>query len=126
MQRLSDRARPRRTLSLTSLIDVIFLLLLFFMLSSTFTRFSELQIATVSGGRIGTDTPPLFLRVSSESISLNGSDTNLNDLTTVLAEFSDTKTLLISMADGVTSQRLTDVLVVLKPVDELAVTVLEN
>lgn len=39
--------RRRRPLSLTSLIDVIFLLLLFFMLSSTFTRFARVEI---SGG----------------------------------------------------------------------------
>lgn len=34
----------RRRISLTSLIDVIFLLLLFFMLSSTFTRFAEIEV----------------------------------------------------------------------------------
>ena len=35
------RPARRRRLPLTPLIDVIFLLLLFFMLSSTFTRFSD-------------------------------------------------------------------------------------
>ena len=42
--------RRRRKLSMTSLIDVIFLLLLFFMLTSTFTRFAELDLAAASGG----------------------------------------------------------------------------
>jgi hypothetical protein len=38
---------------LTSLIDVIFILLLFFMLSSTFTRYGELSLSTAqaAGGR---------------------------------------------------------------------------
>ena len=36
--------RKRKPLSLTSLIDVIFLLLLFFMLTSTFTRFARVEI----------------------------------------------------------------------------------
>jgi biopolymer transport protein ExbD len=42
--RLDGAIPRRRAISLTSLIDVIFLLLLFFMLSSTFTRFSEIEV----------------------------------------------------------------------------------
>ncbi|MEM8921756.1 MAG: biopolymer transporter ExbD, partial [Pseudomonadota bacterium] len=42
------RVRRRGRSSITSLIDVIFLLLLFFMLASTFTRFSEVDIAAAS------------------------------------------------------------------------------
>ena len=49
------RLRRRRRLSMTSLIDVIFLLLLFFMLSSTFTRFAELELA--AGGTGGSPMP---------------------------------------------------------------------
>jgi biopolymer transport protein ExbD len=36
--------------TLTPLIDVIFLLLLFFMLSSTFTRFAEVPLTNAGGG----------------------------------------------------------------------------
>ena len=43
----------RRRLGLTPLIDVIFLLLLFFMLSSTFSRFSQVP---VEGGAAGGGT----------------------------------------------------------------------
>ena len=35
---------------MTPLIDVIFLLLLFFMLSSTFTRFSDVEMEIGGGG----------------------------------------------------------------------------
>ena len=50
---------------MTSLIDVIFLLLLFFMLSSTFSRFAEVEISAAAGGAAApSDTPPAFLRLS--------------------------------------------------------------
>lgn len=56
--------RKRRPLSLTSLIDVIFLLLLFFMLTSTFTRFARVEI---SGGPASASTggksPDVLIRV---------------------------------------------------------------
>lgn len=42
------RAYVRKRTSITSLIDVIFLLLLFFMLASTFTKFSEIEISSGS------------------------------------------------------------------------------
>lgn len=41
--------RQRRQIPLTPLIDVIFLLLLFFMLSSTFLKFAEVDVAAASG-----------------------------------------------------------------------------
>ncbi len=57
----------RRPLSLTSLIDVIFLLLLFFMLSSTFTRFARVE---VSGGpasaSVSGKTPDILIRLDGE------------------------------------------------------------
>ncbi len=56
--------RKRRPLSLTSLIDVIFLLLLFFMLTSTFSRFARVEI---SGGpasaSAGGKPPDVLIRV---------------------------------------------------------------
>ena len=46
---------------MTSLIDVIFLLLLFFMLSSTFSKFSEIELtAGGSGPGRAAETPPLM------------------------------------------------------------------
>jgi biopolymer transport protein ExbD len=70
----------RRRLSLTPLIDVIFLLLLFFMLSSTFTPFAELQLGAASAGAAARDTPPLFLRVTEEALALNGRDVPMEAL----------------------------------------------
>ena len=41
---LRPRPRERIEINLTALIDVVFLLLIFFMVSTTFDRFAELQI----------------------------------------------------------------------------------
>jgi biopolymer transport protein ExbD len=63
----------RRRLSLTSLIDVIFLLLLFFMLSSTFTRFAEIEItAGRAGGASAAPRPDIVVRLSQDSWIVNG------------------------------------------------------
>jgi biopolymer transport protein ExbD len=119
------RARyRRRRLSLTPLIDVIFLLLLFFMLSSTFTPFAELELGPGGTGAAAPDTPPLFLRVSGEALSLNGRPVALE----VLAREAATRApegaaLLVSLGGEVSAQRLTDVLVALDPL-EMPVTVL--
>ena len=42
--RISEAGAGKRRLSLTPVIDVVFLLLLFFMLASTFTRFANVEI----------------------------------------------------------------------------------
>lgn len=61
-----------RRLSLTSLIDVIFLLLLFFMLTSTFTRFAELDLAAVEPGAGVSAAPQIIIRLSEPDWIVNG------------------------------------------------------
>lgn len=54
--RLTNLTQTRRSISLTPLIDVVFLLLVFFMLASTFMKFAAVPIAaTGSGGPINPD-----------------------------------------------------------------------
>lgn len=54
--------RRRNLIGLTSLIDVIFLLLLFFMLSSSFTKFTEFSLSTASAGTAKADMEkPIFI-----------------------------------------------------------------
>ncbi|MEL7255506.1 MAG: biopolymer transporter ExbD [Pseudomonadota bacterium] len=115
---------------MTSLIDVIFLLLLFFMLSSTFSRFAEVEIAAAAAGQASepSDNKPTFLRLSEDHVNLNGQTYELADLPQALGALrqddEDALPVLISLQDEVTSQRLTDLLVALRPVQGLAVTVL--
>ncbi|MEP5730423.1 MAG: biopolymer transporter ExbD [Sulfitobacter sp.] len=119
------RAR-RRKLSMTSLIDVIFLLLLFFMLTSTFSKFSEVELsADGSGAVVSSDSPPLFLQLDERALRLNGDPLTLETLAgSPLAEAEDGTSLLISLGSGVNAQRLTDLLVALRDLPALRVTVL--
>lgn len=120
----------KRRMSLTSLIDVIFLLLLFFMLTSTFSKFSEVELTAAQGGGAGTsDLPPLFLQLGVDIMTLNGAELRVETLDDVLNEASlgsaeRPQTLLVSLGPDVTAQRLTDLLVALRNRRDLGITVL--
>lgn len=114
--------RRRRTLSITSLIDVIFLLLLFFMLASSFTRFGELEVDNVSAASPGAagarrDTPTLV--VERRRLLLEGGETTRAALVQRLGDRPGA--LEVRVSPGVTSQRLVDVLVLLEPISGLDV-----
>lgn len=119
--------RKRKRLSMTSLIDVIFLLLLFFMLSSTFSRFAEVELQAGNAGGVSQEEQKrmLFLRISDAGISLNGQTLNAEALANVLAEDTSAATLLVSVTQTAKAQALTDVLVTLRPFKNLSVSVLE-
>lgn len=113
---------------MTSLIDVIFLLLLFFMLSSTFTRFAEVEFASAGSGNGVPSERPVFLSLGPDALRVNGSDTALDNLSDALETLRDGDQplgVLVSASTDVTAQRLTDLLVALRRVPGLSVTVLE-
>jgi biopolymer transport protein ExbD len=64
MQLPLEIARRRSPISLTALIDVVFILLLFFMLSSQFVRWQSLDIPLAQDAPVKTEVPPLVLVVS--------------------------------------------------------------
>lgn len=113
---------------MTSLIDVIFLLLLFFMLSSTFSRFAEVEIAAAGGGGTApSGAPPVFLRLAPDTLSLNGQTQSFETLPSAFEPpetGQDAIPVLVSLQEGVNAQRLTDLLIVLRGVGGLQVTVL--
>lgn len=118
----------RRKLSMTSLIDVIFLLLLFFMLSSTFTKFAEVELmaAGAGGASAGTsDKRPFFLRLGEDQLDVNGRPLEMDSLATGFGE-EDAPVILVALQAEVTSQRLTDLLVALRAIPGASVTVLER
>ncbi|WP_258091871.1 biopolymer transporter ExbD [Salipiger pentaromativorans] len=122
-------AKRRRRLSMTSLIDVIFLLLLFFMLTSTFTRFSEVELAAAgSGAAPAPSERPLFLQLGPETARLNSAEVALEGLADALAaqrgDGAAVRRLLVALQPGVSAQRLTDLLVVLRGLPGLAPVVL--
>lgn len=124
------RARKRfiaRRLSLTPLIDVIFLLLLFFMLTSTFTRFAEVPLVQAGQGSVeAPDTPPLFLRLTEDGLTANGLAIT-GDLRTGLDALIDGETTVafLSVGDGVTSQQFVATLQELQAIAALNVSVLK-
>lgn len=112
---------------MTSLIDVIFLLLLFFMLTSTFTRFSEIELMNAAAGQVTSQAPPLFLRLSSDGLSLNGRAVGIEDLPAAVTELAAQDTppvVLINPVGDVSSQHLVDLLARLRQVPQLSVRVL--
>ncbi|BAQ70222.1 biopolymer transporter ExbD [Rhodovulum sulfidophilum] len=120
-------ARPRRRrLSLTPLVDVIFLLLLFFMLSSTFTRFAEVDLVAAGqgGAPAAPDARPLFLQLEPDRLRLNGRELALDGLVEGLDPVEPGQVVLVALRGAVTAQRLTDLLVALRAIPGLGVTVL--
>ncbi len=118
------RRAHRRALSMTPLIDVIFLLLLFFMLSSTFTRFSDVEMEIGGGGGGATTVDgAAFLRLAQDQIDLNGGDLALHNLTDRL-EMLEASLLIISVLPDVSAQRLTDLLVTLRDTPDLDIVLL--
>jgi len=118
----------RRPLAMTSLIDVIFLLLLFFMLTSTFSKYAEVELLSAGTGRaVASGQTPVFLRLEPEGLSLNGQSQPMDDLANILGETVNETTdqmVLVSLDDAVTSQRLVDLLAVLRAVSGIRVQVL--
>tara|TARA_R110002074_G_scaffold145388_1_gene294182 strand:+ start:1303 stop:1686 length:384 start_codon:yes stop_codon:yes gene_type:complete len=119
-------ANRRRALSMTSLIDVIFLLLLFFMLSSTFSKFTEVELASVSAQGTGTANRTLFLQVTPDTLRLNTAELRIEGLSARLNDTlaSGEAKLILSLSGDVTSQRLTDVLVILRKHSMLTLSIL--
>lgn len=118
-----------RRLTLTPLIDVIFLLLLFFMLSSTFTRFAEINL-TQSGpgaGELPPDVKTQFVRLTEHGVTLNGTPIDFADLTPELIKAKGDAPMrgLLALGDGVRAQLFVDALARMQAVPELSVMVLQ-
>ncbi len=125
---MAKTRKGRRRLQMTPLIDVIFLLLLFFMLTSTFSKFSEVSLtAAGAGASVQSGAKPLFLQLGADDLALNGESLTLADLTASPLKGAEAgTTLLVSLRAGVNAQRLTDLLVVLRRLPSLRVMVLEG
>ncbi len=112
--RLDAPASVRRPLALTPLIDVVFLLLLFFMLASTFQKYGEIDLATVGAGAdTATANRPLLLRIHPDgTLDLNAQTVELDGLEKALASAvtdGDTR-VLVQVKAGAQTQSMVDVL----------------
>jgi len=120
------RARRRKAMSMTSLIDVIFLLLLFFMLSSTFSRYSEIEMTVAQGpGSTQARSDSIRLELLPDQIILQDHNVNISDLGPSIEQLQGVERLqlILTVAPDTTSQRLTDVTVILESLEGLDVMI---
>lgn len=106
------RRHPRR-MSLTPMIDVVFLLLIFFMLSS---RFGMDMVLPVAGGSSGAASswqgPPRVIDIAPDTVSLNGIRLDEAALAAALAPLmpSGDAAVVLRARDGADLQRLVRVM----------------
>lgn len=121
------QGQRRRRLSMTSLIDVIFLLLLFFMLTSTFSKYGEVELMAAGQGTRAKDRQKLFVTLGAERLMLNGQQADLAriaDLVRLQPQDGGGHLVLISPDDTASAQRLVDLLTALRQVEGLQTVVL--
>jgi biopolymer transport protein ExbD len=111
--RIEASSFRRRKISMTSLIDVIFLLLLFFMLSSTFSRFSDVELSSGVAGSASQEITPAFIKLTDQGITLNGRSIELDMLNEQVATLKDDagiNGLILSVDETASAQQFVDVL----------------
>ena len=87
MQFCSTQRRRRRLIGLTPLIDVVFILLLFFMLASQFHQWRAMTIGATGTPDNGEVAPAVLVRVHGDgSLDLNGEPVAVHALTAHLRQ----------------------------------------
>lgn len=111
---LARRRRPRRA-SLIPMIDVVFLLLVFFMLATRFGTDFTVQMNLASGGD-SYSGPPRIVDVLPEGETLNGVPMATEALFAELAVLMETPqdTIILRAGEGAVLQRVVDVMVALE------------
>lgn len=109
-----DRPR-RRIVSLTPLIDVVFILLVFFMLASTFTEWRSLQLSVpAEASRPAENAPePLVVRIGADGLQLDGVPLELEALSGRVADAlagEPERTVVVRPGDEVPLQRVVAVM----------------
>ena len=91
MQLDLPRSRAGRGIGLTPLIDVVFILLLFFLLASHFNQWRALGLDTATANtsaRDDTQPPALLLRVHADgTLDINGEPLSLSQLKLTLEDY---------------------------------------
>ena len=102
-RRRAKQARRRAAISLTPLVDVVFILVIFFMLASTFTRTNSLELHVPGSGATA---QPTDIRVERLTIladmryALNGDVLDATALTERLSDLTDHRFLVQSADDA--------------------------
>ena len=107
---LSTGRRARR-LNMTPLSDVVFLLLVFFMLVSSFERNVPIEIRT-AGALSAVSGPPRLIDIDPDGLRLNGQPVPIEEIAAALDQVVSNRsdTLILRPGDGVDLQRMVDVM----------------
>lgn len=92
---LLDLPPTRRKPSLAPMIDVVFLLLVFFMLAARFGQDVEIDLPLTAASENPYEGPPRLIEIRPDGLRLNGIDINITDLPTEL------DTLVLSRSDAI-------------------------
>mgnify|MGYP000532962089 CR=1 FL=1 len=110
----SNRRGKRNLISLTPLIDVVFILLVFFMLASSFLNWRAIELDPPQrAGASGSMTGAMFVEVQTSGLRLAGESIGLPALVGRLQQRAADDTdqrVLVKPAEGVSLQRTVDVL----------------
>ncbi|TMV56359.1 biopolymer transporter ExbD [Thioclava sp. BHET1] len=100
--------RPRRRPSLTPMIDVVFLLLVFFMLAARFGTDTELPLQIAGHGGAAYSGPPRLVGIAPDGLKLNGVAMAQADLIAQLHDLTKTPGDLIVLRplDGASLQAI--------------------
>lgn len=111
----SASAAPRRRPSLTPMIDVVFLLLVFFLLAARFGSEAQIALRTAAGGTAEWTGPPRLVDVAPDALGLNGRPVDADTLVASLSRMIETESdpILIRPDTQASTQRLIDVLALL-------------
>ncbi len=118
--------RPARRPNLTPMIDVVFLLLIFFMLASSFERDVAIQV-NAGGGSSTLTGPPRLIDIAPDDLRLNGHLVSIDDMASALDQVvkSRTDTIILRPGDGADLQRMVDVMSALRDQGFSALVLLE-
>ena len=103
--------RPPRRLSLTPMIDVVFLLLVFFMLAARFGQDGAIEV-TLSGSAQTYQGPPRLVDIGPDEVRLNGVSVAEGQLAAQLLTLVTTPedTIVLRPREGANVQRIVDVM----------------
>jgi len=107
-----DTPRRARRPSLTPMIDVVFLLLVFFMIAARFGPEAGLELRSAAGGAADWQGPPRLVEVRPQGLRLNGAAMAPEALVSELGRLTETPAdpVLLRGRDGADLQALVDAL----------------
>jgi biopolymer transport protein ExbD len=127
MFRFGPTARPPRRPALTPMIDVVFLLLVFFMLAARFGQDVGLALAPAGQAAGSYSGPPRLVEFAGGAVWLNGTKTDLADLPDALAPLMPSPDALIVLRprDGANVQDVATLTDALRASDVSALVLME-